>query len=654
MRFSNKVSSGTSDGSSNSSEMNITVIAAYFVAAIAFIALFFLCCLLGRRNKVHHKLGVKDERPLLNLGSSDISPGPVKDFSTSSNVNSFSFKPSNSLAEDKQSEDIEVTTGEPQEKLPLPPGHPQAILPLPPGRVSITPPKPVPLVTEALKPPPQVLGSVTPATEATTKVPGSPPRPPSAGNPAAPPPPPNIGRPHPPNPPKLGILPKHGPHGKSRKGASETDNQKAKLKPFFWDKVLANPEQSMVWNQIKTGSFQFDEEMMEDLFGYSNNKDKNDEIITKRNQAAFEAPQFIQILDPKKSHNLSILLKAINVTTEEICDAIQEGNELPAELIETLLKMAPTSQEELRLRLYDDDISKLGPADRFIKTLIEIPFAYMRLEALLFMCTLQNETPSVKDSFTVLEVACKELKNSRLFLKLLEAVLKTGNRMNDGTFRGGAQAFKLDTLLKLSDVKGADGKTTLLHFVILEIIRTEGLRAARRLKDSSSMNSSNTEDIHENSVQETPENLCNLGLDVVSNLSTELANVKRAAVVDRDMLTSTVTKLGFSLKHSKEFLYNEMSSEEAECEFRSTLASFIEQAEYDIVWMLEEEKRITALVKSTAEYFHGTPGRDEAMHLFIIVRDFLVMVDKVCQEVKKSGVDSVKIFLKDAPSASTS
>lgn len=66
--------------------------------------------------------------------------------------------------------------------------------------------------------------------------------------------------------------------------------------------------------------------MMEDLFGYSNNKDKNNEKITKRNQAAFEGPQFIQILDPKKSHNLSILLKAINVTTEEVCDAIQEGN----------------------------------------------------------------------------------------------------------------------------------------------------------------------------------------------------------------------------------------------------------------------------------------------------------------------------------------
>ncbi|KAJ0094617.1 hypothetical protein Patl1_15057 [Pistacia atlantica] len=51
--------------------------------------------------------------------------------------------------------------------------------------------------------------------------------------------------------------------------------------------------------------------------------------------------------------------------------------------------------------------------------------------------------------------ACEELRNSRMFLKLLEAVLKTGNRMNVGTTRGDAHAFKLDTLLKLVDVKGA-------------------------------------------------------------------------------------------------------------------------------------------------------------------------------------------------------
>lgn len=249
-----------------------------------------------------------------------------------------------------------------------------------------------------------------------------------------------------------------------------------------------------------------------------------------------------------------------------------------------------------------------------------------------------------------MQVACKELKNSRLFLKLLEAVLKTGNRMNDGTFRGGAKAFKLDTLLKLSDVKGADGKTTLLHFVVLEIIRTEGKRAARIVRENGIMNGIKAEDL----IEETPENLFNLGLDVVSNLSDELAHVKKAAVLDVDMVTSTVAKLALSLNQSKKLLNNELSGLEEECEFRQTLAEFIEQADGDILWMLEEEKKMTALVKSTADYFHGTPGKDEGMRLFLVVRDFLVMVDKVCQEVKKSGLDQLKTPKKEAQSASTS
>ncbi|KAK8633634.1 hypothetical protein V6N13_014477 [Hibiscus sabdariffa] len=39
--------------------------------------------------------------------------------------------------------------------------------------------------------------------------------------------------------------------------------------------------------------------------------------------------------------------------------------------------------------------------------------------------------------------------------------------MDVGTTRGGARAFKLDYLLKLADVKGSDGKTTLHDCTIL-------------------------------------------------------------------------------------------------------------------------------------------------------------------------------------------
>lgn len=66
--------------------------------------------------------------------------------------------------------------------------------------------------------------------------------------------------------------------------------------------------------------------------------------------------------------------------------------------------MAPTADEELKLRLFSGELSQLGPADRFLKALVDIPFAFKRLEALLFMCTLQEEVTITKESFATLEV----------------------------------------------------------------------------------------------------------------------------------------------------------------------------------------------------------------------------------------------------------
>lgn len=356
------------------------------------------------------------------------------------------------------------------------------------------------------------------------------------------------------------------------------------------------------------------------LFGYvaAQNKKERGKIDTNLQSQT----KLVQIIDSKKSQNLAILLKALNVTSEQVCDAVNKGTQLPVELISTLLKMAPTQEEEQKLRLYSGDITQLGSSERFLKNLVEIPFAFKRLEALLFMSCLHEDYHIAKESFTTLEVACNKLTSSRLFLRLLEAVLKTGNRMNDGTYRGGAQAFKLDTLLKLSDVKGTDGKTTLLSFVVQEIIRYEGIKVAR------------TRGLDPNN--ETPEYLKKLGMDVVSKLSEELNDVKKAAIVDGEMLTSTVSKLGNMLKKTKDFMNEEMKTAEGATEFNVALMRFLEYAEADIKWMIEEEKRIMTLVKNTADYFHGKSGKDEGIRLFAIVRDFLKILDTTCNEVRKT------------------
>ncbi|XP_050216765.1 formin-like protein 5 isoform X2 [Mercurialis annua] len=558
----------------------------------------------------------------------------------------------------------------PGKAVPLPPERPASLRP--PASHAGPSPSPPPPPPYAQSHPAKASSSVGP------RPPGPPPPPPMApsaksgppppmapGAKSGPPPPPppksGHGPPRPPPPSSMGGKAPRPPSGlklpsnaASNEGNGDANSSKAKLKPFFWDKVLANPEQSMVWHQIKSGSFQFNEEMIETLFGYAaSNQNKYD---TKKDSSSQDpSTQYIQILDPKKAQNLAILLRALNVTIEEVRDALHEGNELPAEFLQTLLKMAPTADEELKLRLFNGELSQLGPAERFMKVLVDIPFAYKRLEALLFMGTLQEEVTSTKESFEILEVACKELRNSRLFLKLLEAVLKTGNRMNDGTFRGGAQAFKLDTLLKLVDVKGTDGKTTLLHFVVQEIIRSEGVRAARSAKESRTFSniSATTEDLLQDISPDTEEEYRSLGLQVVSNLSNDLENVKKAAIIDADILTGTVAKIGLSLLKTKDFLNKDMMSLDEHSEFHETLKGFVQNAEVDAMSLLEEEKRILALVKSTGDYFHGNAGKDEGLRLFIILRDFLIILDKVCKQVGEAQKRSAKALKKESSSASS-
>lgn len=67
--------------------------------------------------------------------------------------------------------------------------------------------------------------------------------------------------------------------------------------------------------------------MIESLFGYNNvDKNKNER---KKESSTSEAPvQYIQIIETKKAQNLSILLRALNVTTEEVIDALKEGETL--------------------------------------------------------------------------------------------------------------------------------------------------------------------------------------------------------------------------------------------------------------------------------------------------------------------------------------
>lgn len=81
------------------------------------------------------------------------------------------------------------------------------------------------------------------------------------------------------------------------------------------------------------------------------------------------------------------------------------ADSLGTELLETLLKMAPSKEEENRLKEYKDGSPfKLGLPEKFLKALLDIPFAFKRVDAMLYIVNFDSEVNFLKKSFETLEV----------------------------------------------------------------------------------------------------------------------------------------------------------------------------------------------------------------------------------------------------------
>ncbi|CAD6249556.1 unnamed protein product [Miscanthus lutarioriparius] len=585
----------------------------------------------SRRNKI-------DQEPLIPVGSLDSASAMFDDsLHPPSSGSSSSFSVSSRPPPPTPAVAVSSVPRPPPR--PAPAASPSASpgLPPPPGRAS--PPPAPPMVAAAVAspppPPPKPAAASPPPPPPPAKA--SPPPPPHRGGP--PPPPPPKG-PSPPPPPPPGGKKGGPPPPPPKRGASASSSrpptapgmpsgageQQAKLKPLHWDKVnVQATDHSMVWDKITGGSFNLDEGIIEALFGTAaaNRKPKSADSKESAGSSAglghSNTPEQIFLLEPRKSHNISIILKSLTVGRDEIIDALRDGNtELSTEVLEKLSRLNISKEEESTILKFSGNPDRLAPTEAFLlRLLLDVPNPIARVNALLFKVNYGAEVAQLKHSLRTLELASQELRTKGLFFKLLEAVLKAGNRMNAGTARGNAQAFNLTALRKLSDVKSTDGSTTLLHFVVEEVVRSEESGLPSIVTTASAAQA----------------------------VLQEFANVKRAALVDYDAVVSECAILDSRLNEIKRLL--ETCSDDG---FARGLRGFVKAAEQELKALRREQERVLELVQKTTEYYHAGATKERNAHplqLFIVVRDFLGMVDQACVDIKRKVQQK-----KPAPSSS--
>ncbi|KAJ4917002.1 Formin-like protein 14 [Raphanus sativus] len=393
---------------------------------------------------------------------------------------------------------------------PMPPPPP----PLPPssGKLGAPPPPPPPphlpspkLGAPSPPPPPH------PPSSAKLGAPRPPPPPPLSKTPAPPPPPlsktpapppPALGRGTSSGPPPLGAKGSNAPPPPPAEGRGRASSglgrgrgvsvptaapTKTVLKPLHWSKVTRAAKGSL-WaadtqkqeNQPRAPEIDISE--LESLF--SAVSDTAAKKSTGRRGSNINKPEKVQLVDLRRANNCEIMLTKIKIPLPDMLSAVLalDSSVLDIDQVENLIKFCPTKEEMELLRNYTGDKEMLGKCEQFFMELMKVPRIEAKLRVFGFKITFASQSEELKSCLNTINVAAKEVRESAKLRQIMQTILTLGNALNQGTARGSAVGFKLDSLLKLSDTRARNNKMTLMHYLCKIELKTlaEEMQAATK------------------------------------------------------------------------------------------------------------------------------------------------------------------------------
>jgi hypothetical protein len=109
---------------------------------------------------------------------------------------------------------------------------------------------------------------------------------------------------------------------------------------------------------------------------------------------------------------------------------------------------------------------ELADCDQFV-LLMKTAIGYdLRIKAIIFKDNYLSELDDINSRIDKFFTCFSFVESNSKFHQWLEVILAFGNYLNGVTNRGGAYAFKFDTLAKLSEVKSSDNKKTLFYYIV--------------------------------------------------------------------------------------------------------------------------------------------------------------------------------------------
>ena len=177
-----------------------------------------------------------------------------------------------------------------------------------------------------------------------------------------------------------------------------------------------------------------------------------------------------KLLDITRSNNIAISLKAFKEFSHaELAESIRfldPMRKIRGERTNFIRDLLPTVVEMKIVDEYAGPDDRLVPAELWFRHLKGIPRLQRKARVLRTMEMFTSDATEVRDNFRLLLQVCRQVMASVKLQDVLGMVLRIGNVMNEGTRNGRAAGFKFNSLLRLTQTKTADGKITVLDYLV--------------------------------------------------------------------------------------------------------------------------------------------------------------------------------------------
>ncbi|XP_076911320.1 formin-like protein 17 [Bidens hawaiensis] len=203
---------------------------------------------------------------------------------------------------------------------------------------------------------------------------------------------------------------------------------------------------------------------LENLFSASNpNADKAAKVKT----GAANKPEKISLIEHRRAYNCEIMLSKVKTPLNELMDAVlaMDEAEMDLERVDNLIKFCPTKEEMEQIKAYKGDKENLGKCELFFMELMKVPRSEAKLRVFSYKIQFNTQVSDLSKSLNYVFLSVEQVRSSVKLRRVMQTILSLGNALNQGTSRGSAVGFRLDSILKLNETRARNNKMTLMHYL---------------------------------------------------------------------------------------------------------------------------------------------------------------------------------------------